>query len=578
MAKNSYSEYKINIDEMPFLIIQTSHDNEIIYVNAMVNHYLGFLEDQLLGTDFFELLPKSSKVVIQSYVVPLLVKEHICEEVQLNLLDINNHRVPMTGFVSRPLDEDRNTTWCFFSAAQRDKLFEEFTAIRDTLEQKNRALESISSVDPVSGLPNKSQFIKDLSQKLRLTRRTEHILAVVLADIDRFREVNEQYGQDMADFVLMSIANRLQHNHHDISCLSRHAGDEFGMTIILEPGQQDLESKLQSINELISEPIKVGTEKISVTTSFGVAVPERDEDGEPEKLIKMAENALYKAKLLGGANIAYFDHSERQIQQIQIEMVEQIRAAIIKDEFQLFYQPKVELNSAELVGFEALIRWIHPEKGFISPAEFLPFVYGGDVDVELGNWVLKTAISQVRKWKDSGLSTRVSINISGIHLQSPEFMQTLENFLVEYDVDRSDIQIEVLETSAIEDVNHVASVVKSCSEMKVSVALDDFGTGFSTLSHLVDLSVDTLKVDRSFVSDMHKNVSNYAIVKGVISLADAFDMHVVAEGVESFEHVNLLKKLNCEVIQGYYISKPMPADDVPKWTFDWHNSESKAKL
>jgi len=247
-----------------------------------------------------------------------------------------------------------------------------------------------------------------------------------------------------------------------------------------------------------------------------------------------------------------------------------------KNQFVLFYQPKVNLNSKEVIGAEALIRWQHPERGLLPPSEFLPLIDGDKLDFEIGDWVIKSAIEQFQLWQSQGLKVPVSVNISGQHLLKPDFVDSLQEAISRTTLSDSHcLEIEVLETTALDDVEKVASVMRECINFGVNFSLDDFGTGYSTLALLQQLPANTLKIDRSFVRDILTDQNDLEIVKGIINLAQSFKRLVVAEGIESDAHGELLKSLGCELGQGYGIAKPMPADALPGWIKRWDQVNGK---
>lgn len=250
----------------------------------------------------------------------------------------------------------------------------------------------------------------------------------------------------------------------------------------------------------------------------------------------------------------------------QHEFLKSIRYGLENNQFELHYQPKVNLQSKELVGAEALIRWRHPQRGLLAPSEFLRHIENSDLDIEVGEWVIATALAQVSRWQSNGLDIEVSINISGYHLESPCFADNLRRQLALYPgIPPGKLQIEVLETVALNDINVVREIIETCREIGVGFALDDFGTGYSSLSYLSSLPVDALKIDQSFVRDMLEDKGDMAIVQGIIALARAFDRQTVAEGIETVEHYKALLDMGCELGQGYGIARPMQADEIRNW-------------
>jgi len=265
-----------------------------------------------------------------------------------------------------------------------------------------------------------------------------------------------------------------------------------------------------------------------------------------------------------------FDVQQDSAIKIQRESLERIRCAIEHNEFVLYYQPKVNMQTGDVIGAEALIRWEHPERGLIPPAEFLPIIENHSLSVDLGSWVMDTALAQISEWQAAGLNIKVSVNIGARQLQQQDFMDQFMALLAKHpDVEPGNLELEILETSALEDIADVSAIMRKCSEVGVKFALDDFGTGYSSLTYLKRLPADLLKIDQSFVRDMLDDPDDLAIVNGVIGLATVFHRQVIAEGVETIEHGTKLLSLGCVLAQGYGIARPMPAAKVPNWVVTW---------
>jgi EAL domain-containing protein (putative c-di-GMP-specific phosphodiesterase class I) len=279
---------------------------------------------------------------------------------------------------------------------------------------------------------------------------------------------------------------------------------------------------------------------------------------------------MYHAKLAGKNCLHLFDAVQDRTLRVRRESLEQIRTALVNGEFVLYYQPKVNLRTGEVLGAEALVRWQHPQRGLLAPLTFLPDIEGHELSVALGEWVLETALTQIGLWADQGLDIPVSVNMSAHHLQQNRFADALKARLARHPKVRPGrLELEVLETSALEDVDSVSDIIRTCAGFGVGFALDDFGTGYSSLTYLKRLPAQTLKIDKSFVRDMLDDPDDMAILQGVIGLAVAFGREVIAEGVETVAHGTALLQLGCEKVQGYIIARPMPPGQIPAWVADW---------
>ena len=311
--------------------------------------------------------------------------------------------------------------------------------------------------------------------------------------------------------------------------------------------------------------------ELQLSTSIGLTFYPQD-NVDADLLIRHADQAMYAAKQAGKNRYHLFDIAQDAAIQTRHESVEQIRHALDHNEFVLYYQPKVNMTSGQVTGAEALIRWQHPTQGLLPPAAFLPVIENHLVSVKLGEWVIDTALTQMSAWQRAGLIIRVSVNIGARQLQEGNFVTRLASILLAHtDVAPGNLELEVLETSAMEDIARVSEIMAACQTLGVRFSIDDFGTGYSSLTYLRRLPAEVLKIDGSFVRDMISDPDDLAIVKGVIGLALAFHRAVIAEGVETAAHGKLLLSIGCELAQGYGIARPMPAADLPLWVTGWHS-------
>ncbi|QFY42937.1 EAL domain-containing protein [Candidatus Methylospira mobilis] len=448
-----------------------------------------------------------------------------------------------------------------------------FSDITQT-KQQQQALELMAHYDALTQLPNRVLFAKHFNQAISYSRRESALLAVCYLDLDGFKQVNDSLGHDAGDQLLIEVANRIQSSLRGEDTLSRLGGDEFALLINDLQSFDECEQVLVRIHQAIAQPYLIGGQAVNVAASTGVTLYPRD-DADPDTLLRHADQAMYLAKTSGRNRYCLFDSEQAQQMQRQSRQLEQIEAAFVRKEFCLFYQPKVNMSSGEVVGMEALIRWNHPERGIVAPAAFLPAVEGSAFEIVLGNWVIDTALAQLDSWRGIGLEIEVSVNIAPRHLQDPDFFITLHALLAQHPViPARRLQLEVVESSVLNDLGRVSEVIALCRrELGVGFALDDFGTGYSSLTYLRRLPVDSVKIDQSFVRDMIDDPEDHAIVNGVIALARAFKREVVAEGVETCEHGMVLLDMGCDLAQGYGIARPMPADAVASWVRDYRPDE-----
>jgi diguanylate cyclase (GGDEF)-like protein/PAS domain S-box-containing protein len=448
-------------------------------------------------------------------------------------------------------------------------------AFRDITMRKEHETElnHAAHFDALTSIPNRALLADRMKHAIANTAREKYIMAVCYLDLDGFKLVNDELGHASGDQVLVEIATRIGNTIRGGDTVARLGGDEFVVLLIgIEKGEECV-ATVERILAEISEPIPVKGKSVSISASIGVSIyPMDDED--PDTLLRHADHAMYMAKQNGKNCFHIYDPSLDRRARNQHEFLKSIRNALEVGQFELHYQPKVNLSSGKMMGVEALIRWRHPERGLLSPAEFLRMIENTQLDIEIGEWVTATALEQLNRWRSTGLDIEVSINISGYHLETPGFVEKIRQQLAIYsDMPFGKLQIEVLETVAINDIIIVREIIKSCNSMGVGFALDDFGTGYSSLSYLSALPVETLKIDQSFVRDMMEDKGDMAIVQGIIALASAFERQTVAEGIETEAHYRKLLDMGCEVGQGYFIARPMPGSEIINWSkTNWKTS------
>ncbi len=453
-------------------------------------------------------------------------------------------------------------------------LFSDITAIKE----HERQLEHIAHYDALTSLPNRVLLADRLRQAMTQTQRRGQRLAVAFLDLDGFKSINDNHGHEAGDQLLMNIASRMKHVLREGDTLARLGGDEF-VAVMLDIA--DADASIPMLSRLLtaaSQPVYVGDIFLQVSASLGVTFYPQDEDNDADQLLRQADQAMYQAKLAGKNRYYIFDAEKDRSVRGHHESLGHIRTALSANQFVLFYQPKVNMRTGEIIGAEALIRWQHPERGLISPAVFLPVIENHPLAIDVGEWVIDTALTQMKTWQSAGLHFPISVNVSAFQLQQIDFIDRLRALLAAHpEVKPSNLELEVLETSALEDLSLVSKVIHACRDIGVDFALDDFGTGYSSLTYLKRLPISKLKIDQSFVCDMLHDPDDRAIVEGVLSLAKAFSLQPIAEGVETIKHGEILLELGCELAQGYGIARPMPAIDLPAWAENWRPDPSWRK-
>ena len=432
-------------------------------------------------------------------------------------------------------------------------------------------LERIAHYDLLTNLPNRVLLAKRLSQAMQQCQFEGTSLAVAFIDLDGFKEVNDRYGHDIGDQFLVAVSKRIRRVIRQSDTLARIGGDEF---IIIMGGVKNFnecELVLKKVLSAAASPVSIDNLVAKVSASIGVTLYPQD-DVDAEQLIRHADQAMYVAKQAGKNQYYQFDTEHDNAINLQHRSIDNISAAMENGEFVLYYQPKVNMRTGEVIGVEALIRWQHPINGLLSPIVFLPLIEGHSVSLALGEWVIESALKQLTQWQKQGIHLSISVNISAYQLQQSNFTERLASILNRYPlVDSHGLELEILETSALSDTYQVSSTMHACHKLGVRFALDDFGTGYSSLTYLKRLPAYLIKIDKSFVRDMLEDSDDLAIVEGVVGLAKVFEREVIAEGVETYEHGEALMKLGCELAQGFGIARPMLGSDIVQWISHWQS-------
>ncbi len=443
-----------------------------------------------------------------------------------------------------------------------------FVSIRFDITHKRQLLHTLQwrvGHDVLTGLPNRSLLGELLGQELDRSREAGASLAVCMLDLDGFKAVNDGYGHASGDLLLVEVARRLKHILREGDAVARLSGDEFVLILADIQGPPCLQGILDRVLEAIAAPYVIRGRSISVSASIGVTLFPSDND-DADTLLRHADQAMYVAKQRGRNRYHLFDVSLDKEVKATHQTVERVRRALRNGELCLYYQPKVNMRSGAVVGFEALLRWQHPLRGLVAPVEFLPLVERTDLIVDIGEWVIDRALAQMQQWQAEGFRWPVSVNIAARHFQRADFVVRLQRLLARHaKVPPQMLDLEIVESVAIENIQRVSECLEACQRLGVRFSLDDFGTGYSSLSYLKRLPTQTMKIDKSFVQDILHDPDDLALTRAVIGLAQAFGRQVIAEGVETVAHGEWLMELGCDVAQGYGIARPMPAGDVVKW-------------
>jgi len=562
----SEQQHRLLLENLSSGVVVHNSDTSIQLCNAMAVTLLGLTQDQLAGMTALD----SRWCFLWGDATPMPRADYPVNRVLASGEHLRNYLVGVRR-------HDRtDPTWLLCNAYPiRDDagyILQVVVTFTDITERKayESQLERIAHFDSLTSLPNRVLLTDRLQQALVQAQRRQQKLALAYLDLDGFKAINDHHGHQTGDQVLITLARRMKEALREGDTMARIGGDEFVAVLI---DLQDNQASIPLLSRLLAaaaEPVQVGKLTLQVSASLGVTFYPQAQDLDADQLLRQADQAMYRAKVAGKNRYHVFDAVQDSTLRNHHESLERIRLALENHEFVLYYQPKVNMHSGQVVGAEALIRWQHPEKGLLAPALFLPVIEDDPLAVDVGEWVIDTALTQIERWHATGLDLPVSVNIGARQLQQGNFVARLQAILARHpQVQPGCIELEVLETSALADMAQVSKVIGDCAEMGIRFALDDFGTGYSSLTYLKRLRVTLLKIDQSFVRDMLDDPEDLAILQGVIGLAAAFQREVIAEGVETVAHGSALLQLGCELGQGYGIARPMPPDQMPGWAAAW---------
>ncbi|MFT6413796.1 MAG: diguanylate cyclase (GGDEF)-like protein/PAS domain S-box-containing protein [Glaciecola sp.] len=484
--------------------------------------------------------------------------------------------IPVMRFQNRYICKDGSEKWLEWTARSFVNVGDIYAIAYDITDRKiaERKLERIAHYDMLTNLPNRVLLADRLNHAIVQCQRRNQSLAVAFMDLDGFKTVNDNYGHNVGDELLIAVSQRMKEALREGDTLARIGGDEFIAVMVDLEKTEDTVPVLERLIKSAAAPVILGNAVLQVSASIGVAFYPLD-GIDSDQLIRRADQAMYSAKLAGKNRYHEFDIAQDNTIKTRLESIDDIRSALHRREFVLHYQPKVNMHTGEVIGVEALIRWEHPVSGLIPSIAFLPVIEGQAISLEIGEWVIGNALSQISQWQNLGVNLPISVNISAYQLQQFDFSTRLSAILEAYpDVNSQHLELEIRETSLLSDISRVSATMNVCHELGVRFALDDFGTGYSSLNHLRHLPAQMIKIDQSFVRNMLDDADDLAIIEGVIGLTKAFRRDVIAEGVETIAHGLALLQLGCELAQGYGIARPMPAEDIPEWASNWKADDS----
>lgn len=448
--------------------------------------------------------------------------------------------------------------------------------LEDLVHKRNAELDYLAYYDALTSLPNRLLFEDRLSQALALADHNRHILAVLFLSLDRFKKVHDTLGRESEAELLKQVAHRLQTCPRGGATVARFEKDEFGLLLTQINNAREILKITNEINNVLNQPFLIENHEIYITVSIGISLFPSD-GNEVQTLLKNASVALDRAKEHGGNNYQFYTADMNAKAVKRLEMENNLRRALEREEFEVFYQPKINVKNREIVGIEALVRWRHPEMGIIAPNEFIPLAEETGLIVPLGAWVLRSACAQTKAWQEEGFSQLfVSVNLSPRQFQQADLLEVISRIIRESKIDSNYLELEVTEGSLMQNTESAVQTLNALKKLGVRISIDDFGTGYSSLVYLKRLPLDVLKIDKSFIEDLTAKAEDAAIVMTIISLAHNLNLKVIAEGVELEEQLKFLQNLNCDEWQGYLYSQPVSAESFRELLRQNHQKKADA--
>jgi diguanylate cyclase (GGDEF)-like protein len=460
---------------------------------------------------------------------------------------------------------------------------------RDTTErQKAKArIEYLAYYDILTGLANRQQFVRESGSALRAAKQSGHMMALLYLDLDRFKRINDNLGHSVGDALLKNVARRLEQSTRPTDIVAapadsqqtaqarvaRLGGDEFVVLLTGLTDEAQTAAVANRIRQSLGEPLDCGGHRLVVTPSIGIALYPQDGTDIEDLLVK-ADMAMYQAKDQGRNGLAFYGHSMAVRSLGRLELENDLRGAFQNGDFQIYYQPKIELSTGAIIGVEALLRWHHASRGWIAPDIFIPVAEETGLIAELGDWVIREACKQLSRWAGEGLGyLSIAVNVSVQQFARADFVESVLRTLWQYSVKPEQLELEITESLLMRNVDDTTACMKRFRAAGVTLSIDDFGTGYSSLGYLRQFPVDALKIDRSFVKDLHTSDDDAAICAAIIAMARELKLKVIAEGVANAEQLEFLRKHRCDQAQGYLISKPIPVADLERLLRDTQHGE-----
>ncbi|MDP4146512.1 MAG: EAL domain-containing protein [Bacillota bacterium] len=540
---------KVLLDTIPCVVYFKDSNLRYIGGNKMFYDKLNISEKELIGSEDFDHFPVD-----------------LAEQMYNEDTGVLKSKLPILNKIINFVDTEGKSVWLSESKAP---YFDKYGRVKglvgisiDITEQKEaeERVISLAYTDQLTNLPNRIMFVNELNKHLGLNKDSQNPLCILYMDLDKFKLINDTLGHTVGDLFLQEVAYRLSSSIDKNSILARFSGDEFAILIPNVDKKQTICKLCTDILRTIKQPWQYNHNIFHITASIGISIYPTDGQ-DYDTLLKNADAAMYKAKIRGKNNFQFYKAilSDEALEELSLQ--DGLRQAIKNNEFVLHYQPQINIFTGKIVGVEALIRWNHPQLGLIYPNKFIPFAEENNLIIQIGEWVVRTACQQNKIWQNKGLAPiKVAVNISSKQFQTSNLITVIAEILKETSLDPKYLEVEITESITMSDPKKSTIIMNKLNKMGINLALDDFGTGYSSLMYLKNFPIDKIKIDKTFIDDIISKSADTSIVKSIISLSKNMDLQVIAEGVETIEQLEFLREHDCDEVQGYLFSKPIPAD------------------
>ncbi|VAW66356.1 diguanylate cyclase/phosphodiesterase (GGDEF & EAL domains) with PAS/PAC sensor(s) [hydrothermal vent metagenome] len=564
--RESENIHRYIVNNSPDIVYILDGEGRFTFVNKRIETLLGYSVKELIGKHFTELVYEDDIDKAQFKFNERRTGKRCSINIELKL-KCKKYNQPR-NFDNRLLPIEINSMGVYSSHNEKhEKKFIGTYGIARDITDKIEAEEIIrfqAYHDMLTRLPNRTLLNDRLSQAITHARRNKTSLSIMFLDLDRFKMINDTLGHIVGDHLLQAVAMRLKHCLREGDTLARLGGDEFTLLLPDVNNQQDAKRIAEKIIKSLADPFKIDNHELFVSTSIGIS--QFPEDGNTiESLIKHADIAMYSVKDSGKNNYQFYDKKMIHAYSDNLSLENDLRRALDNKQFEIYYQPQINVETQEIFAMEALIRWNHPERGMINPNDFIGLAEETRLIKQIGDWILQAACEQLKTWRDLGFNDiRIAINVSAIQLEQNNFVEFVLEQLTKNKIPGEYLEIEITENTLMHDTDAGVDKLRELSNHGIKIAIDDFGTGYSSLNYLKHLPIDTLKIDQSFIRDMSKSEEDSSIIKAIISMAKGLKLNIISEGVETQEQLKQLKRWRCKNMQGFLFGRPMPNDDALK--------------